>query len=124
MLYVIREAVDLYRNHADAFGRLRLRAMTGDFSWARSAKEYLRIYASVTGQVWPAPVQETPAEKPKRKTAAGKTKKSAKEADGEKKPAGKTVKKPAAKKTAKKEAVQKETTKKGPAKTRKKEQAE
>ena len=123
MLYVIREAVELYRNHPDAFGRLRLRAMAGDFSWARSAKEYLRIYASITGQVWPAPVQEASAEKPKRKTASRKTEKSVKEAD-EKKPAKKTVKKPAAKKTAKKETVQKETTKKGPAKTKKKEQAE
>ncbi len=123
MLYVIREAVELYRNHPDAFGRLRLRAMAGDFSWARSAKEYLRIYASITGQVWPAPVKEASAEKPKRKTASRKTEKSVKEAD-EKKPAKKTVKKPAAKKNAKKETVQKETTKKGPAKTKKKEQAE
>ncbi|MEG1988025.1 MAG: glycogen synthase GlgA [Oscillibacter sp.] len=52
LLYVIREAVSLYRDHPDAFARLRLRAMAGDFSWAKSAREYLRIYGTVTGQPW------------------------------------------------------------------------
>ncbi len=55
MLHVIREAVYLYKDYPDAFGRLRKRGMECDFSWARSAGEYLRIYANVTGQVWPAP---------------------------------------------------------------------
>ena len=55
MLHVIREAVYLYKDYPDAFGRLRRRAMECDFSWARSAGEYLRIYAGVTGQIWPAP---------------------------------------------------------------------
>ena len=50
MLYVIREAVYLYKDYPDVFSRLRKRAMDCDFSWARSAKEYLRIYANVTGQ--------------------------------------------------------------------------
>ena len=71
MLYVIREAVYLYKDYPDAFARLRRRAMEGDFSWARSAGDYLHIYSSVTGQPWPpvteeaepAPAQEeTPAE--------------------------------------------------------------
>ncbi len=61
MLHVIREAVYLYKDYPDAFGRLRKRAMECDFSWARSAGEYLRIYAGVTGQVWPAP-EAAPAE--------------------------------------------------------------
>ncbi|EOS65868.1 glycogen synthase GlgA [Oscillibacter sp. 1-3] len=65
MLHVIREAVYLYKDYPDAFSRLRKRAMACDFSWARSAGEYLRIYAGVTGQVWPAPeaapAEETPA---------------------------------------------------------------
>ena len=65
MLHVIREAVFLYKDFPDVFSRLRKRAMACDFSWARSAGEYLRIYAGVTGQVWPAPeaapVEETPA---------------------------------------------------------------
>ena len=67
MLYVIREAVYLYKDYPDAFSRLRKRAMKCDFSWARSAKDYLRIYANITGQPWPpvaeeaAPVAEEPA---------------------------------------------------------------
>ena len=71
MLYVIREAVYLYKDYPEVFGRLRKRAMECDFSWARSAGEYLRIYSNVTGQIWPpvelsveeaAPVEEVPAE--------------------------------------------------------------
>ncbi len=61
MLHVIREAVYLYKDYPDAFGRLRQRAMACDFSWGRSAKEYLRIYSNVTGQPWPAPAAEAPA---------------------------------------------------------------
>lgn len=70
MLYVVREAVYLYKDYPDAFGRLRQRAMACDFSWARSAREYLRIYAGITGQPWPvedavsgedAPAEEAPA---------------------------------------------------------------
>ena len=61
MLYVLREAVYLYKDYPDAFARLRQRAMEGDFSWARSAGEYLRIYSNVTGQPWP-PAAEEPAE--------------------------------------------------------------
>ena len=50
MLHVIREAVYLYKDYPDAFARLRRRGMECDFSWGRSAKEYLRIYAGITGQ--------------------------------------------------------------------------
>ena len=70
MLYVIREAVYLYKDYPDAFARLRARAMACDFSWARSAGEYLHIYSAVTGQPWPpagepAPANEAaPTEKP------------------------------------------------------------
>ena len=83
MLYVIREAVYLYKDYPDAFARLRARAMACDFSWARSAGEYLHIYSAVTGQPWPpaeesgrteepAPAEESaPAEEaaPEEKTA-------------------------------------------------------
>lgn len=55
MLYVIREAVYLYKDYPDAFGRLAQAAMECDFSWARSARDYLRIYANITGQVWHTP---------------------------------------------------------------------
>ena len=69
MLYVLREAVYLYKDYPDAFARLRQRAMEGDFSWARSAGEYLRIYSNVTGQPWPPAAEEpagetAPAEEP------------------------------------------------------------
>ena len=63
MLYVIREAVYLYKDYPEAFGRLRQRAMSCDFSWERSAQEYLRIYAGITGHHW-APPEETPDEAP------------------------------------------------------------
>jgi len=49
MLYVIREAVGLYRDYPDAFRRLQRRGMEEDFSWGRSADQYLRIYESITG---------------------------------------------------------------------------
>ena len=145
MLYVIREAVQLYKENPDAFDRLRKRAMAGDFSWARSAKEYLRIYAGITGQTWPVPApaaeepavtafaeekpeaaapEEIPAEKPKKKTVRKTAAKKAEKAEK------KTVKKAAAKKepakkdTEKKETPKKETKKKGPAKSKKEDQAE
>ena len=63
MLYVIREAVYLYKDYPEAFGRLRQRAMSCDFSWARSAHDYLRIYSNITGQPMPvAASEEAPAE--------------------------------------------------------------
>lgn len=64
MLYVIREAVYLYKDYPDAFGRLRQRAMECDFSWARSARDYLRIYANITGQTWHAAEDTAPAAVP------------------------------------------------------------
>ena len=61
MLYVIREAVYLYKDYPDAFARLRARAVACDFSWARSAGEYLHIYSAVTGQPWPPAGEPAPA---------------------------------------------------------------
>lgn len=49
MLHVLREAAYLYKDYPDAFARLRRRAMERDFSWNRSAGDYLKIYADVTG---------------------------------------------------------------------------
>ena len=123
MLYVIREAVQLYKEYPDAFARLRERAMQADFSWTRSANEYLKIYAGITGQVWPAPaVEAEPVEEKKpaakktaaKKPAAKKTAKTTKEATAEK----------PVKKTARKTAEKKENVKKGPAKSKKKDAAE
>ena len=129
MLYVIREAVYLYKDYPDAFARLRARAMACDFSWARSAGEYLHIYSTVTGQPWPpaeepvrteasAPAEESapaeaaepasdePAPQPTAEAAQSSAEPAAEEAAPaapEKKPAARkrtAAKKPAAKKTA------------------------
>lgn len=147
MLYVIREAVYLYLDYPEAFARLRRRAMTCDFSWSRSAKEYLRMYANITGQPWPVtaaavetadlPVEERPvpahaaesplaaepaAPAPAETLAPAKkapARKSAAKKPAAKKTAGKDTKKPAAK-----AAVQKESKKKGSAAKPKKSAAE
>ncbi|WP_312938568.1 glycogen synthase GlgA [Oscillibacter sp.] len=50
MLFVIRQAVGLYWDYPDHFHRLRQRCMEGDFSWRRSAGDYLRIYSGITGK--------------------------------------------------------------------------
>jgi starch synthase len=67
MLYVIREAVKLYRDSPDAFARLRLRGMEEDFSWKRSAGRYLHIYESITGRSRPAEPEPAPAPEPEGK---------------------------------------------------------
>ena len=133
MLHVIREAVYLYKDYPDAFARLRQRAMEQDFSWNRSAGEYLKIYAAVTGISGEpeqtaqtsdtktydasntADVPQVPGTAAKKKTAPRKV--------AAKKPAEKTAKpakKPAAKKAAadgKKTAKTTKPKQKGAAKT-------
>lgn len=47
MLFVIREATELYRNEPEVFARLRQRGMTGDYSWKKSAGAYADIYRSL-----------------------------------------------------------------------------
>ena len=49
MLYVIRQAVDLYYNNPTAFKQLRRTGMEEDFSWANSANSYNEIYRSICG---------------------------------------------------------------------------
>jgi len=49
LLRAVHDAVELYCENPDAFARLRRRAMQSDFSWGRSAREYLRIYTGVRG---------------------------------------------------------------------------
>lgn len=46
MLYAVRNAMNCYRDHA-AWKKLVRRVMTTDFSWDSSAKEYLKLYASL-----------------------------------------------------------------------------
>ena len=113
MLYVIREAVYLYKDYPDAFARLRDRAMAQDFSWNRSAGDYLRIYGAVTGLSWeksapeaPAAEAAAPTEEPVIEVPAEEAAVSAAE------PVSETAAKPAAKKAARKTAVKKPAAKK------------
>ena len=43
MLYVIREALNVYKN-PDAWNALMKKAATVDFSWQYSAKQYKKLY--------------------------------------------------------------------------------
>ncbi len=49
MLWVLREAAELYQNDKNAWKTLMKNAMTADFSWDRSAAEYEEIYCRITG---------------------------------------------------------------------------
>ena len=49
MLDVIGQATGLYRGDRKGFDTVRHRGMTADFSWARSAGEYRRIYGNLLG---------------------------------------------------------------------------
>ena len=49
MVWVLREAVDLYYNNKEAWSGLMKAGMTADFSWANSAKQYLDIYRRIQG---------------------------------------------------------------------------
>ena len=72
MVWVIREAVNLYHNDKYTWNALQRAGMTADFSWRSSAEEYLQVYNWITGlDMHPygmglgpfedaAPVEETP----------------------------------------------------------------
>ena len=49
MLWVLREAVDLYHNDKKAWRGLQKESMSADFSWTNSAKQYLDIYQRILG---------------------------------------------------------------------------
>ena len=113
MLYVIREAVYLYKDYPDAFARLRDRAMAQDFSWNRSAGDYLRIYGAVTGLSWEKSAPEAPAAEAAAPTEAPVIEVPAEEAVvSAAEPVSETAAKPAAKKAARKTAVKKPAAKK------------
>lgn len=85
MLYVIEQAVDLYKEDKDAWYQLQKSGMTQDFSWTNSAKAYGEIYEKI--KILPPP-PEPEVKVPETKS---EDKKSGKKA--EKKPAKKTSKK-------------------------------
>ena len=46
-LYVVRNAVEVYNNHKDAWVDLRKVVYNTDFSWEKSAKEYWKMYETL-----------------------------------------------------------------------------
>lgn len=50
MMWVLRSAVSLYHNDKKAWKALMKADMTADFSWTKSAGEYLEIYGWLTGK--------------------------------------------------------------------------
>ena len=49
MVWVLREAVDLYNDDKKAWKGLQKEGMTADFSWKNSAQQYLDIYNRILG---------------------------------------------------------------------------
>ena len=49
MLWVLREAADLYRTDRKAWKALQKADMTADFSWNSSAGQYLSLYENLLG---------------------------------------------------------------------------
>jgi len=47
LMWVLREAVELYYNDKESWGALQKAGMTADFSWSNSAKQYLDIYERI-----------------------------------------------------------------------------
>ncbi len=45
----ILSAVDVYRNHPEAWQQLQSQAMAQDFGWKASAKQYMKVYRKITG---------------------------------------------------------------------------
>ena len=47
MLHTIERASDYYKNRPDVWKKLQERGMKGDYSWDRSARDYVRLYESL-----------------------------------------------------------------------------
>ncbi len=59
MLHTIERAVEYYQKHQDIWQLLQHRGMTGDYSWAHSAGEYMRLYQKLFEEKKePAPEKE------------------------------------------------------------------
>ena len=63
MLGAIYRSMEVYYDHPDAFRAMQQRAMTAEFSWAKSAQEYLNIYRGLVGEPEP-PAEPAEPEKP------------------------------------------------------------
>ena len=53
-LFVTKYACDIYRHQKNVWKHLQTKAMTGDYSWDRSAREYAGLYSLITGVSVPA----------------------------------------------------------------------
>lgn len=53
MLYVVKDAVDLYINEPDVWRMLTENAMSADFTWENAAKQYKDVYYSLHPEVIP-----------------------------------------------------------------------
>ncbi len=63
LLYTIQRAVGFYYDDKPMWRRLMLRGMACDFSWRRSAAQYLALYRALLPEEAPVPAEpETPAE--------------------------------------------------------------
>ena len=138
MLGAVHRSMQAWYDQPEAFAAMRTRAMTADFSWTRSAQDYLDIYHWITGiptpsseQPEPAPVEEpvveavpvaepAPEEKPAPKKRT--TKKASATAE-KKAPAKKAAAPKAKKETTEKPATEKKvkTTKSTTTKSKSKE---
>jgi len=47
LLYTAKEAVELYREDREAWSNMVQQAMSGDYSWTRSAKTYETLYEAI-----------------------------------------------------------------------------
>ena len=56
MLYTIKRAVEIFQNKS-VWTKLRKRAMSLDFSWEQSAKEYIKVYEQACQKVTPKVAQ-------------------------------------------------------------------
>ena len=64
MLHTIERAIDYFSNKTDVWKKLQTRGMTGDYSWAHSAGEYVKLYESLftekPAKKEPEPEEENP----------------------------------------------------------------
>ena len=59
MLHTIERATDFYHNQRDVWQKLQERGMHGDYSWNKSADEYVRLYEGLFTEAAPAEEKKT-----------------------------------------------------------------